>query len=630
MAGRSRRSEDGSVPSGAQLFLDRREAGAVEPLELLGAAIGEARRLGRADLSDRLIGERDRLTSGDWHVLVAGEFKKGKSALVNALLGVPVCSADAVTFTAVPTIVRYAESPSAALILEGSIPGGIEEARQPIPVPSAPGYAGSGVDDSGARLYAVEVGLPRGLLRGGLVLIDTPGLGGGFAAAQAAATMRAMSLANAVVVVSDAAQEYTAAELDFLRHAAEMCPRLVCVLTKTDFYPQWTKIRDLDREHLRRAGLDLDLLPVSSALRELAVGSGDKELNAESGFPALAGWLRKELSAYRAQAWATSGAPAVRSSLSQLAGTLSAEHAALTRPDERPAALRRLDQAHRHASQLGNPSARWLNTLADRFADIQSDVDEDLQSRVRQLEQEATERIRAGDPAHDWVEIMPWLYQRSNDDLTAAHTRLLEWIEQAATEVAGLFQADAATVAGLIGTGRPAPSTGARLGLEQFSARTPGRLEIGMQAARGWSLSSSVITTVLVVTLHPGLLVILPVTAALGTIFAVKAARGFKTARLDATRNEAIRAVAGYLQQARADAYRAALSILRHSRSQLREYYLDRAAELTATAQQEQAATLRATAVDAAVDTAEGRQRVAQAAADLARVRGLLSTVDTG
>ncbi len=190
-----------------------------QPLELIGAAIGEAKRLGRADLADRLAGERDRLTSGDWHVLVAGEFKKGKSALVNALLGVPVCSADAVTFTAVPTIVRYAESPSAALILEGD-----EKARQPVPVRSAPGYAGSGVNDGGARLYAVEVGLPRALLRGGLVLIDTPGLGGGFAAAQAAATMRAMSLANAVVVVSDAAQEYTAAEVDFLRRAAEMCP----------------------------------------------------------------------------------------------------------------------------------------------------------------------------------------------------------------------------------------------------------------------------------------------------------------------------------------------------------------------------------------------------------------------
>jgi hypothetical protein len=594
-----------------------------QPLALLDAAIGEARRLGRTDLADRLAGERDRLTSGTWHVLVAGEFKKGKSALVNALLGAPVCSADAVTFTAVPTIVRYAESPSAALIREEDRDG---ESRQPIPVRAAPGYAGTGVDDSGARLYAVEVGLPRALLRGGLVLIDTPGLGGGFAAAQAAATMRAMSLANAVVVVSDAAQEYTAAEIDFLRHAAGVCPRLLCVLTKTDFYPQWTTIRNLDREHLRRAGLDLDLLPVSSALRDLAVGSGDRELSAESGFPALTGWLRRELSAYRAQAWATSGAPAVRNSLDQLAGTLSAEHTALTRPDERAAALRRLDQAHRHASQLGNPSARWLNTLADRFADIQSDVDEDLQSRVRQLEQEATERIRAGDPAHEWVEIMPWLYQRTNDELTASHTRLLEWIEQAAGEVAGLFQADAGAIAGMmagmIGSGRPAPPTGVRLGLEQFSARTPGRLEIGMQAARGWSLSSSVITTVLVVTLHPGLLVILPVTAALGTVFAVKAARGFKTARLDATRSEAIRAVSTYLQQSRADAYRAALNVLRHSRSQLREYYLDRAAELATTAREEHAVTLRATIADCP----EAPQR---AAADLARVRDLLSEVDT-
>src|SRR2546430_14633011 len=73
-----------------------------EILQLLDAAIAETRRLGRADLAGRLAAQRDQVTSGAWHVLVAGEFKKGKSALVNALLGVPVCGTDAVAFTAGP------------------------------------------------------------------------------------------------------------------------------------------------------------------------------------------------------------------------------------------------------------------------------------------------------------------------------------------------------------------------------------------------------------------------------------------------------------------------------------------------------------------------------------------------
>src|SRR3712207_8676656 len=43
-------------------------------------------------------------------------------------------------------------------------------------------------------------------------------------------------------------QELTAAEVDFIKHAVDMCPNLIVVLTKTDFYPQWQRILDLDRD----------------------------------------------------------------------------------------------------------------------------------------------------------------------------------------------------------------------------------------------------------------------------------------------------------------------------------------------------------------------------------------------
>ena len=58
------------------------------------------------------------------------------------------------------------------------------------------------------------------------------------------------------------------------------------VITKTDFYPAWRKIRDLDAYHLR--GLPgIPILTVSSTLRGLAVKSNDAKVNAESGFPDL-------------------------------------------------------------------------------------------------------------------------------------------------------------------------------------------------------------------------------------------------------------------------------------------------------------------------------------------------------
>jgi hypothetical protein len=596
--------------------------GSEQILRLLDEAITETSRLGREDLSGRLSAQREQVTSGAWHVLVAGEFKKGKSALVNALLGVPVCGTDAVAFTAVPTIIRYGARPSAEIVLDSG-------QRRPIDPAAAARYATEDVVDegpvSGARLAAVEVELPRELLRSGLVLVDTPGIGGGFAAAAAAATMRAMSLADAVLMVSDASQEYTAAEVELLRRAAEICPRMLCVLTKTDFYPEWARIQEINRGHLRRAGLSsTEILPVSSVLREVALRTGDQALNGESGFPALVARLRAQLAAQREEVSAGRAAAAVHSSLSQVAGTLNVEHVALTQPGERIASLQRLDQAHEKAQALSLPSARWQHVINDRFADVQARVEEDLQVRIRRLEQEAGERIRTGDPAREWAEIVPWLYQRTNEELTDGHSRLLTQVEEVAEEVAALFEGEIADIGAVTVGGIQRPTAGDAFRLDQLTARGPGKLELGMHAARGWSLSSSVITTLLVATLHPGLLVVLPITAALGTVFAVKAVHGFKTARLEASRNEAVRSVAGYLNQARVDAHRASVNILRHSRNQLRDYYLDRANELATTAQTERAATLRA----AQTDQPGAQRRASEAASDLARVSSLLDATD--
>jgi dynamin family protein len=587
-----------------------------EILRLLDEAIAETRRLGRADLAGRLAAQRDQVTSGAWHVLVAGEFKKGKSALVNALLGVPVCGADAAAFTAVPTIIRYGTEAGAELVLDSG-------QRRRIDVRAAGRYANTGTDGD-IPLQAVEVTLPRELLREGLVLVDTPGIGGGFAAAQAAATMRAMSLADSVLIVSDASQEYTAAEVEFLRRAEDICPDLLCLLTKTDFYPEWQKILEINRGHLRRAGLKVEILPVSSVLRDVAVEAGDATLNGESGFPALVSRLRGQLSVRRAERSAGPATEAVRSCMRQVAGTLTAEHEALTQtqPEQRTAAIARLERVQERAQKLVAPSSRWLNTVNDRFADLQSRVDEDLQARIRKLDQEAGERIRAGDPVRGWAEFVPWLYQRTNDELTDCHRHLLALIDEVAAEVAGQFEDEADL--GRIAGGITPPTAGEGFALQKLSVGSTGKLELAMHAARGWSLSSSVVTTMLVVTLHPGLLVILPITAALGTVFGVKAVHGFKTARLEQGRNEALRSVANYLNQARVDANRAALNILRHARSNLRDYYLDRANELATTANTERDATLRAVRADAS----SARQRASETASDLARVKNLLTAAE--
>src|SRR5438128_2252346 len=81
---------------------------------VLDVCVQAANAYQRPDLAERLAHARARLVDPLFHVLVVGEFKQGKSSLINALLGVDVCPVDDDVATAVPTILRYAVEHSAA------------------------------------------------------------------------------------------------------------------------------------------------------------------------------------------------------------------------------------------------------------------------------------------------------------------------------------------------------------------------------------------------------------------------------------------------------------------------------------------------------------------------------------
>src|SRR6201996_655863 len=70
----------------------------------------------RPDLAVRARQALQRLHHPQVRVLVVGEFKQGKSMLVNALVDAPICPIDDDIATSVPTVVQFAESPSVTLV----------------------------------------------------------------------------------------------------------------------------------------------------------------------------------------------------------------------------------------------------------------------------------------------------------------------------------------------------------------------------------------------------------------------------------------------------------------------------------------------------------------------------------
>ncbi|HET9141421.1 dynamin family protein [Actinophytocola sp.] len=385
----------------------------------------------RPDLEARLRQTRARLLAEHVRVLVVGEFKQGKSMLVNGLVGAPVCPVYDDVATSVPTVVRHAEEPGAVLVRSAGPDGPFE--RTPIPLERLAEFAAeSGNPGNRERLTQIEVGLPRAVLAGGLELVDTPGVGG-LNSVHGAATMAALPSADAVLLVSDAAQEYTAPELEFLRQAMAVCPNVACVLTKTDLYPEWRAIAELDRGHLAAAGIQARVFTVSSTLRFEALRAGDNELNTESGYPPLLAYLRKEVLGQADDLARRSTVHDVLGVTDQIADGLRAEQSAQQNPEKAQELIGALTAAEQRAAGLKERSARWQQTLSDGVADLNADIDYDLRDRLREITHEAEEALYTGDPAKTWDQFAGWVEQAA----AAAASANYIWATQRARWLAG-------------------------------------------------------------------------------------------------------------------------------------------------------------------------------------------------
>ena len=404
-----------------------------------GRHIAAAR--GRADLDAHLSQTRDRLAARTVTVAVVGEFKRGKSTLINALLQHAVCPVDADVVTAVPTTVRYADHPRVLSYVRTEDGGRTDVVEESLDNLAALVTEEADPADPD-RLRTVEIGLPHRMLRAGLCLVDTPGVGG-LDSAHGFLTLGALGMAEGTLFVTDAAQELTGPELEFLRTAVQRCPRTAVVVTKIDLYPQWRRIVELDRGHLDRAGLDLPVIGVSSFLRLRA--AKDPTLNEESGFADLVAYLAGEVVAKTRANAAQAAAREVEFVASQLEQQSQAERAVLAEPDKREEVVAELSEAQRQTRKLVAPTATWQQTLADGIQDLVADVEHDLQARLRTVIHDVEEIIDQGDPKDTWADTEVWLRRQVAIVAVANRDMLTGRAAELARTVAEQFDLEAGT-----------------------------------------------------------------------------------------------------------------------------------------------------------------------------------------
>jgi len=144
-----------------------------------------------------------------FHLVVLGEFKRGKSTLINSLLGEEILPADILPTSAVVTVIQYEEKRELRLSFEN---GNIESLELSERNLLRLTYEGN---EDNAKVRHALITLPAPVLKDGLVLIDTPGVND-LNESRAAVTYGILPHADAALFLLDAAAPLTRSEADFL------------------------------------------------------------------------------------------------------------------------------------------------------------------------------------------------------------------------------------------------------------------------------------------------------------------------------------------------------------------------------------------------------------------------------
>ncbi len=379
---------------------DPRRVGVI--VELIDHTIAIAELNERNDLVGRLRRARQRITDPQIRVVIAGQLKQGKSQLLNALLNLPVARVGDDEATVVVTVVSYSPQPSARIIVAAG-PNG-ETTSIDVPVDDINTDLRRAPQAGGREVLRVEIGAPSPLLQGGLAFIDTPGVGG-HGQPHLSATLGLLPDADAMLMVSDASQEFTEPEMWFLRKAHQLCPAGVVVATKTDLYPHWREIVNTNAAHLQRARVPMPIIPVSSLLRSHAVTLNDKELNEESNFPAIVKFLSEKVLSRETDRVRDEVLREIRSAAEQLTISVDSELAVINDPALRDRLAGDLERRKREANDALQQTALWQQVLNDGFTDLSTDVDHDLRARFRAVTEDAERQIDSCDPTLHWAEI---------------------------------------------------------------------------------------------------------------------------------------------------------------------------------------------------------------------------------
>lgn len=342
------------------------------------------------------VGEARRAQSAKPSVVVVGETKRGKSSLINALLGTPNLSpVDAEVATATYLVFDHAPQWQA----QACYPG-----RQPVPfeMDELVAWTSAAHELPAGQMPPryVEVAGPCPLLER-VSIVDTPGVGG-LDSQHGELALEAAAAATALLFVVDASAPFTSSELGFLHRMSDSVETVLFALSKVDAFRGWQQILEADQQLLaqhapRFAGAQF--YPVSSRMFDMAAKAPNEQaggmLREKSGVIGLQTALQEQLIGKTELLTGANTLRTLVTALDEQDAKLQAERRALNSGESEADALRaRRDElnAARKSSTRG-----WTLKLRSEVQHARVDLNHDVARQMRDVQTWFRQQIDGAD-----------------------------------------------------------------------------------------------------------------------------------------------------------------------------------------------------------------------------------------
>jgi small GTP-binding protein len=332
----------------------------------------------------------DKLRQNRFNLVILGAFKRGKSTLINALLGEPILPTAIVPLTSVVTVLGYGERLNIEVLFQNG-------ERQSISQPELVDYItekGNPRNRKGVR--EVDIAYPSDYLKDGVRVIDTPGVGSVYSHNTEVA-YNYLPQVDAAIFVITVDPPLSAAEQEFIKDIREYVHKLFFVLNKIDYVEPADRQEALEfTTQVLEDNLEtrqVSIFPVSAKLALDAKSNGHPENLAVSQLPAFEDHLRQFLYKEKGRVLLISCISGALKGITDSTLALKVERQASALP------LKELEDKIAHFNQelkvLEQERETSLLLLDGRIKNVIGDLDGDLEAFKRETTARLLKEVEA-------------------------------------------------------------------------------------------------------------------------------------------------------------------------------------------------------------------------------------------